>query len=182
MKKIFIVTILTIFVFSEDFSLGILKQNDNFLIPKFDTNMSYEEFDILSTQINIKDIGYSLIVPGYIHYKAHDTFNTYVVAGIRGTAYATMMYLYFNSVYNKSSKGDTGSFFANYYNMSDNDKISFGWALNISIVTWLYDWIHGINELKTRQNIIRYKYGLKFNLIKRDNNLVGANVAIGAKF
>jgi hypothetical protein len=170
MKLLFISLFFILSLFGEDFSLSIQKQNDKFDLPPMNGDMTYLEFDVLSTNIGLKDIGYSLIVPGYIHFKAKNKFNAYSILIIRSITYGAMGYLYLNSIYNTEGNKDEGSFFANYVNMSDEDKLKFGWALNVSIVTWLYDWIHGINALENKQNMIRYKYGWKLNISQSKNS------------
>jgi hypothetical protein len=161
MKRLLLFIIFITFSFAEDFELSLREPNDNFIHPTFDLNMSYEEYELLSTEVSLKDIGYALIVPGYIHSKAHDDFQSTILIWIRLISYASMAYIYYDSFSDENQQ--TSSTSVNYLNMDTDHKIAFDTALNIALITFLYDWIRGVNVLENKQNHIRYKYGWKLN-------------------
>ena len=142
MKKIVPIILIFISAFGSDFAISHEQLNDKFNIPTIDKNMSYEEFELLSYTPGIKDIGYALIVPGYIHFKAHDETQGYWNLGLRLTTYATMAATYYSqdSLANETNRG------------------VFNTALLSAIGLFLYDWIHGINTLESKQTHIRYDY------------------------
>ena len=161
MKKLLLITLVTVFSFASDFAISHEQLNDKFIIPDINENMSFEEFELLSYSPGIKDIGYAILVPGYVHFRAHDPLLGYISLGLSLTGYATMVAIS-NSEENFSN---------------ETNRAVFDTALVTVIGVFLFDWIHGLYTLETKQTSIRYKYAKKISFIpKKDGAIVGLNV------
>jgi hypothetical protein len=173
MRNLLLLLLTTVLLQAEDFSIEVQKLNDQFDIPKIDQEMSYEEFDLLSTKFGLKDIGYSLIVPGYVHYKAHDEIHGHAVLGIRSIAYAVIGYTYWDA-----TREDGNA------ELTQEKKDIIYYSTLVALSTWLYDWIRGINVLEDKQHQIRYKYAMKLSLVPvpAKDGSVTTKIGIGASF
>jgi len=163
MKKIFIILILlgvNLKTNAQDIDLYKKDKNDNYKMPNINQKMTYEEFELLSQNMRMKDMLYASIVPGYVHFKANDKKTGYWLLGIRSASYITMGALYFSGKHELLS--------IDYNNLSDEERESknkyentFYTALAIATATYIYDIIHGDAVLHKKQEKIRYKYAIK---------------------
>jgi len=181
MKLLLYFILIITFTFGEDFALLLEQKNDNFNLPQIDSSISFNEYELLSTTIGLKDIGYSLIIPGYIHYKAKDNIGAYYLMSIRLLSYTSMMITYYDGI-RQSNKEQSSSTTLNYLNMDTKHKLAFDTAFNIAIATFLYDWIIGVNILSNKQNLIRYKYGWKLNFKTNIENNSSTILSLEKKF
>jgi hypothetical protein len=162
MLKLFLLFITIFFInfaYSQDIEIYKKEKNDNYQLPKIHPEMTFEEFELLSQNIRMKDMMYATIVPGYIHFKAQQPKQAYWIMGIRGTSYITAAYVFWDA--NKKYGG------LNQTEVSDKDKNKYQNLLIASIstatLTYLYDIIHGDHILHQKQEKIRYKYTIKLN-------------------
>lgn len=176
MKKIIFGLFLIIsFVYkvkAQDIDLYKINKDDNVNSPKISSSMSFNEFQILSRDLRMKDMMYGVVVPGYVHFKAKENNAGYILLGLRTASYVGICGVYISS----KSRGDkfySGIISTN--NDINNIKITDNWSVKKSDVivvasvvtmfsTYLFDWIHGQYILQKKQNMIRYKYGIKLNI------------------
>lgn len=176
MKKIIFGLFLIIsFVYNvkaQDIDLYKINKDDNVNSPKISSSMSFNEFQILSRDLRMKDMMYGVVVPGYVHFKAKENNAGYILLGLRTASYVGICGVYISS----KSRGDkfySGIISTN--NDINNIKITDNWSVKKSDVivvasvvtmfsTYLFDWIHGQYILQKKQNMIRYKYGIKLNI------------------
>lgn len=165
MKNNYLIILFLFFVkltFSQDMSLYNRYVGDKEKMPNLYENMTFEDYQMLSRDIKMMDMMYATIVPGYIHFKAKDTKRGYYILAARMTGYAglTTNYIRLNN-YNKSYKDM----------LTDpalkTDRLLFFTSLSIIATSYVYDWIHGKRVLKTKQEQIRYKYGIKLKMEKQ---------------
>ena len=165
MKNNYLIILFIFFVkltFAQDMSLYNRYVGDKEKMPDLYENMTFEDYQMLSRDIKMMDMMYATIVPGYIHFKAKDTKRGYYILAARMTGYAglTANYIRLNN-YNKS-----------YTDMINDpalktDRLLFFTSLSIIATSYVYDWIHGKRVLKTKQEQIRYKYGIKLKMEKQ---------------
>lgn len=171
------------FVFSV-FSISLLAQDVDFYLKNNDDNlspvninpqMSFEEYEILSSDFRMQDMMFSAIVPGYVHFKAKDNVVGYSLLAISAASYATFGYQAF---WVKKTITDSTLFYnlLNYNSLSSEIKrnsIIMGSALFLITSTYVFDVIHGKFRLQKKQNAIRYKYNFKASISTNsspDNN------------
>lgn len=142
---------------AQDIDLYKKEKNDNYDLPKINQNMSFDEFELLSHNMRMKDMLYAGFVPGYVHFKAQEPKKGYWLLGIRSISYLSMgiVLLDANATYGK----------INFSSAELSDKkvyqnIFYG-ALTLASATYLYDIIHGDAILNKKQEKIRYKYSIK---------------------
>jgi len=159
MKRIILIgfVFLSTLSYAQDIDLYQKKKNDNYQLPRIYQEMSFDEFDLLSQNVRMKDMMYAGFVPGYIHFKAKENKTGYWLVGIRSASYITMgiLYLDFDHKYGNTNLLDAKTSDQKIY---QNIFIS---ALTIAWSTYLYDLIHGEHILHKKQERIRYKYALK---------------------
>jgi hypothetical protein len=163
MKTLFTLLFILGFVFqniAQDIDVYKKDRNDNYKMPKINDNMTYEEFELLSQNMRMKDMLYASVVPGYAHFKANDKKTGYWLLGIRSASYITMGVVYYSGKYNLTT--------LEYESLSEEDKKTldrhenaFYTALTIATASYIYDIIHGDAVLHRKQERIRYKYALK---------------------
>jgi len=176
MKKLifglFLIISTTALLTAQDIDLYKINKDDNVKSPKISQAMSFDEFQILSRDLRMKDMMYGMIVPGYVHFYAKEKKTAYTLLGLRSAAYIGLGAVYISS----KSRGD--KWYNNFTNAQDdinNVQITDDWAVKKSDIviavsmitifsTYVYDWIHGQYKLRKKQNIIRYKYGIKLKL------------------
>ena len=150
-------------LFSQDLDIYKKGKDDNLQTPNIPSGMSYSEFQILSRNLRLKDMLYAMVVPGYVHFKADEKATGYTLLGLRTAGYIGLGAIYYS--YNKHY--DANYDFGNTHDGTidvNNYDIAFVTSLTVIFATYLYDWIHGDYKLKKKQNLIRYKYGLKVEL------------------
>jgi len=161
MKQLLILFILMFsqFVAAQDIDLYQRYVGDREKMPNLYENMTFEEYQVLSRDIRMMDMMYATIVPGYIHFKAGDKKKGYYILGARMSGYAglTANYIRLNN-YDK-----------NYTDLFNDpalktDRLLFFTSISIVLSSYVYDWIHGKHTLEKRQELIRYKYGIKLKM------------------
>jgi len=175
MKKLFIILFFVftdIIAFSQDIDLYKINKDDNVKSPKISSAMSFDEFQLLSRDLRMKDMMYAIIVPGYVHFNTKENKTGYVLLGLRSASYIGLGATYFSS----KARGDKWySKFSNSNNDVGNIQITEDWSVKKSDIivatsiitifsTYVYDWVHGQYKLRKKQNMIRYKYGIKLKL------------------
>ncbi len=190
MKKILIILSLILvksMVFSQDIDLYNIKKDDNITSPKIPSTMSFNEFQLLSQNLRMKDMMYAIIVPGYVHFKAKENKTAYTLLTLRTASYIGLGTSYFSS----KARGDKWySGLINSKSDASNIQITEDWSIKKSDVvvvasmvtifsTYLYDWIHGQYKLQKKQNMIRYKYGIKLKLEQNLSSNIKFSPALG---
>ena len=149
--------------FSQDFDVYHRKKDDGLKIPEVYENMFLDEYQLLSRDIRMMDMAYSAILPGYVHFKAKENILGYTVLGFRMIGFAG---LYAN--YYRMKNYDTRIWeLANGNSSYKTDQAIFISSIAIIASSYLFDWIHGKFRLERKQELIKYKYGMKLKLEKR---------------
>ena len=151
-------------IFSQDIDFYHKNKNDNYIMPRISSEMSYEEFELLSEKTRMMDMVYAMVVPGYIHFKSYDKTTGYVLLGTRSMAFGVMGYEYYKDGGLKDTKYDV-------YSEQNNNAIIFNVAIGVAVATYLYDWIHGDYLLRKKQESIRYKYAPRVTMAYSSCNL-----------
>ena len=141
--------------------LDIYKKTDNskYKIPDISTEMTYEEFKILGTNLRMQDMMIATILPGHVHFKIGEKKTGYYILGTRVLGYGAWAYLALN---NKSLFNIV--LYDNYTfwdKTSTGDKIVAYTSVVLMVGSYFYDWIHGKYILDDKQSKIRYKYAKK---------------------
>lgn len=129
--------------------------------------MSFDEFQLLSQNIRVKNMLYAAIVPGHIHFKAQSPHTGYWIAGVRSAALITM-----GAVYIQNKQEISNLTFNDIIKEDDTPnykKIFYGSAA-VAIGTYLFDLIHGEAVLSQKQEQIRYKYSIQ---ISNQSSIIG---------
>jgi len=165
MKKLLLVTFIFISLsgFSQDIEFFNRYKNDNYLLPKIDSSMNFEEFKMLSQNLRMMDMVEAAIVPGYVHFKTGEKKIAFSLLGARLLSYTTIAILAFDedvkiSGFNITLLNEKANQEASKYR---NIYVS---AFLLATSTYLFDWIRGSNSLKNKQEEIRYKYAMKMSL------------------
>ncbi len=160
-KNVFIILLLFSFGMSaQDLDIYNLKKNSNFNLPDIPKDMTYDEFEILSTNLRIQDMAIAIVLPGHVHFKINEKKQGYYILGARGLGYAGWAYL---STTESSLLGTIASDATGISNGKPDtgDQIVAYTSLTLIVGSYLYDWIHGKYMLDRKQNKIRYKYAMK---------------------
>ncbi|MBN1251477.1 MAG: hypothetical protein JXR51_02820 [Bacteroidales bacterium] len=146
--------------FSQDFDIYHKLKDDNIKIPKMYENTLFDDYQILARDIRMMDMAYAAIVPGYIHFKAKDNRTGYMLLSARMLGFSGIAANYFRM---KSEDKYISDIFTSdkSYNA---DKIILISSISLIFSTYLFDWIHGKARLEKKQELIRYRYGIKFNM------------------
>jgi len=146
--------------FAQDIDVYKKDRNDNYKMPKINEGMTYEEFELLSQNMRMKDMLYASIMPGYVHFKANDKKTGYWLVGIRSASFLTILTSYNSASYEFGN--------LDVENLSEDDQKRFNRLKNafyIGIATatasYVYDVMHGDAVLHRKQEKIRYKYSIK---------------------
>ena len=145
---------------AQDIDLYKKDKNDNYKIPKIDQKMTYEEFELLSQNMRMKDMLYAGIVPGYVHFKANEKKTGYWLLGIRSASYIALATTYLSGKH-KLLSIDTNDLSDEEFDDRKGYEYGFYTAVSIATATYLYDVIHGDAVLHRKQEKIRYKYAIK---------------------
>ncbi|HKK58170.1 MAG TPA: hypothetical protein VJ937_01715 [Salinivirga sp.] len=163
---IIIFTFISVMSSAQDFDIYPRLQDDKIKTPGINANMTADEFSLLSRNIRMMDMPYSLIVPGYIHFKAKDNTVGYTLLGLRIAGYTGLaINAYRLIIFDKRAENIiTGK------NNLKQDQNLFITSSILILGSWLFDWIHGKYRLEKKQELIRYKYGIKLQLEKSQRN------------
>jgi len=160
MRYIFLLFLFLDFhAFAQDLDVYKVKKNSNFELPDIAKEMTFQEFELLSTNLRMQDMITAVILPGHVHFKIKEKKIGYYILGARSLGYASWAYLSTNneSLLNILFLPD----YNHLYNVSDTETIVAYTATVLIIGSYLYDWIHGRYLLDKKQNSIRYKYAKK---------------------
>jgi len=161
---VFLILLFSTILNAQDIDIYHKNKNDNFELPYLNSKMSYDEFVLLSTNLRIKDMFYAAIVPGHAHFKAKDTKTGFLIFSIRMAAYGGLGFIYYDVKSTTNNFANTS--FKEYIDEHDRYKNIYVGSLALIVSTYLFDWIHGEYRLEKKQAMIRYKYGLKLNLMR----------------
>ncbi len=151
---------------AQDFEIYPKLKDDNIKMSDLYENTLLDEYQILSRNIKMMDMAYSVIVPGYIHFKAKENRLGYSILAARFLGYSGLAINYIN---NKNINNS----FSDIYNIKSEynaDKLLFYSSVSLIISSYLFDWIHGKYRLEKKQEIIRYKYSIKLKINKLSQN------------
>lgn len=165
-KYIFILSIFIGFghiSYSQDIDIFQKKKNDNFKFEDINTQMSFNEYQLLSRNLRMKEMMYAMVVPGYIHFYAKEKKTAYSILALRTAAYGELAYMLATESIDFSIIKTPNLTFKEDDLPKIDIYLTYG-AIGIIIGTYLYDWIHGQYVLKRKQERIRYKYNMKMNL------------------
>ncbi len=147
---------LTLSAVAQDVDVYNRTTNDNFRFPERPAAMSFEEFELLSTDLRMQDMMGAALVPGYVHFKIKEKKKGWWLVGIRSVGYMGFAYL---SYRNKSALNIVFNPFAKYTDKNyTSDAIVAYTSIFLVAGSFLYDWFHGRWILEHKQNKIRYKY------------------------
>ncbi len=163
MKYIFTLIFVLIFVFAktQDVSVFTYKTNDNFILPPLNTGVSIDEFQLLSRNFRMIDMFYSVLVPGYVHFKAKDRKAGYMLLTSELVGVASISYAYYRS------KIDIIQVFNGETKQVKLDKVgrnSLIAGVSLIATSYIFDIVHGSYRLHKKQEQIRFKYGTKMNM------------------
>ncbi len=145
--------------FAQDLDVYKVKKNSNFELPDIPKDMTFQEFELLSTNLRMQDMVIAAVLPGHVHFKIKEKKAGYYLLGTRSLGYAGWAYL---SIKEESLLNMLFLPGYNYlYNISTGDKIVAYTSVVLIVGSYLYDWIHGKYILDKKQNKIRYKYAKK---------------------
>ncbi len=151
---------LTLQINAQDIDLYKKDKNDNYKLPNINQKMTYEEFELLSQNMRMKDMLYAGVVPGYVHFKANDKKTGYWLLGIRSASYIALTATYLSGKH-KLLAIDTNDLSDEELDDKNRYENSFYTAITIATATYIYDIIHGEAVLHRKQEKIRYKYAIK---------------------
>jgi hypothetical protein len=167
MKNILItlVALFTVQLLSaQDLDIYQKRKNSNYQLPYMNKQMSLEEFQLLNRTLRLQDMIYAMVVPGYVHFKAKDPGVGWTMAGVRIAGFGGLAYIYLKGNYTiKELFSKDGTDLPDYQEFKNQKNIAIA-SFGLIFGSYLFDWIHGKHRLDKKQEYIRYKYGLKFNL------------------
>lgn len=152
---------------AQDFDMYKKQLNDRFEMPQISESMTFEEFQLLSRELRMKDMLYAMVVPGYTHFYAHKPKIGYGMLGARLIGYGGLTYVLVKGDKNVNLKNILGFDF-DKDNFSDGKEELYS-VISVSAVvviigSYLFDWIHGQHMLQKQQEEIRFKYSMMMNL------------------
>ncbi|MBN1651309.1 MAG: hypothetical protein JW857_08275 [Bacteroidales bacterium] len=151
-------------VLAQDLDIYAKKKNSNYELPFLNPQTSFEEFQILNRTLRMQDMVYAAIVPGYIHFKVKDPTLGYALLGARTSGYLGLYYVLTDNSYSLVELiNNNPPNSANSADFNTQKNITYT-ALGLIIGSYLFDWIHGRHRLEKKQELIRYKYGMKLSL------------------
>ncbi len=163
--SLFFLLILSFSLSAQDIDIYSKKKNSNYELPKLNPQTSFEEFQLLNRTLRLQDMAFAALVPGYVHFKVKDPVVGYTLVGLRSIGYAGLVYVLkdnsyaFTDLINNTPPNNTSN------NSDFNQKKDITYiSLALIVSTYVFDWIHGKHRLEKKQELIRYKYGLKLNL------------------
>lgn len=145
---------------AQDFDIYPRLKDDNVEMSKVYENTLFDEYQLLSRNIRMMDMAYSVIVPGYVHFKAKDFATGYSLLGIRLLGYSGLAL----NAYDMNKQGLKISDIPNLDSTFNKDKYIFISSITLIASSYLFDWIHGKYRLEKKQEKIRYKYSIKLKM------------------
>ncbi len=148
---------------AQDFDVFHRREGDQTEMPRLYENMLFEEFQLLERDVRMMDMAYSAIVPGYVHFKAKDNAMGFVLLGTRTVGFAGIAA---NMIRMKNRGQNLGDIWLDDPAFK-TDQALFVTSLTLILSSYLFDWIHGKYRLEKKQELIRYKYGIKLKMDQR---------------
>lgn len=150
---------------AQDFDIYPRMKDDNVKMPQLHEQMTLNEYQILSRDIRMMDMGYSFFVPGYVHFKAKETATGYGVLSARMLGVAGFGL----NAWRVKDRFTSIHKFSDLYSNAWVDGMIFFTSASLLMGSYLFDWIHGKARLEQKQEMIRYRYGLKLQLEAPDH-------------
>jgi len=182
---LFFVLIFSFSLSAQDIDIYSKKKNSNYELPNLNPQTSFEEFQLLNRTLRMQDMAFAAIVPGYVHFKVKDPGMGYTMLGLRSAGYAGLIYVISQDAFAlrdliNNSPPQNSENLSSYNTQQNITYISLG----LIIGTYLFDYIHGKHRLEKKQEMIRYKYGLKLNMsyLPMSNNPNSAFPTIGLRY
>jgi len=168
---------------SQDIDIFQKKKNDNFKFESINTQMSIDEYRILSRNLRMKEMMYAMIAPGYVHFYANENTYGYSILALRTAAYGELAYMALTDRIDFSLVQKPNLTFKEDDIPKTDIYMTYG-AIGVILGTYFYDWIHGQYILKKKQENIRYKYNMKMNLslINNPNGNPTPGVSLNIQF
>jgi hypothetical protein len=182
MKKLILFSFIVLFgglnIKAQDIDVYTKKKNDNYHLPKINSKMSFEEFQLLDKHLKMQDMLYAMVVPGYVHFQAKDKIVGYSLLGLRSLGFGGIYYV-------SKTTGITLPTLLSFSNLESykrEEKILL-YSSALILTTYFFDWIHGKYRLEKKQNMIRYRYGMKINfteisMLNTKNTFYGVSLHI----
>ncbi len=184
MKKIF-TAILIVFSFfyseisfSQDFDIFNKQLNDNFDMPHINKDMNFQEYQLLSRNLRMKDMLYAMVVPGYAHFYAQENKLGYSMLGTRIAGYAGLFYIYEKNKDRIDLRHLLGiGFNSSVFPEEDRNKYSAIYATSLVLIfgSYFFDWIHGQYILQKKQEKIRFKFSPHITANTINNTNIGTS-------
>lgn len=149
---------------AQDIDIYSKKKNSNYELPQLNPQTSFEEFQLLNRTLRMQDMAYAAIVPGYVHFKVKDKAVGYSILAVRSVGFGGLIYVLNDNSFslvdliNNSPPNSTNS-----SEFTEQQNITY-LSLGVIVGSYLFDWIHGKHRLEKKQEMIRYKYGIKLNM------------------
>lgn len=156
----------SIFALGQDFDVYPRLQDDKLERPDVYENMLFEDFQLLSRNVRMMDMAYSAVVPGYIHFKAHENKMGYYLLGTRLAGYAGI-------AINYARLNDAGQNYADLINgrgVKTSDKVIFASSMAFIFGSYIFDWIHGKARLEKKQEMVRYRHSIKLKMSEQSHS------------
>ncbi|NPA42562.1 MAG: hypothetical protein GXO27_00840 [Chlorobi bacterium] len=142
--------------FAQDADIYQRRPGDRFEFPAKPSGMTFEEFELLETDLRMQDMMAAAIVPGYVHFRIHEKKKGWYLVGIRTLGYAGAVYLAANDkslwrvLFDPTAK----------YTDKDHARNAAVAYLSAALIggSFIYDWVHGRVLLQRKQTRIRFKY------------------------
>lgn len=161
MKRILSVvfTLSAAWLTAQDFSIFHRYESDRLVFDGVPAEMSFNEYQLLSRDIRMIDIGYAMVVPGFTHFKAQEPVYAWSILGVDAVA-ATVLAVQLNTL---QQAGLTYAE-AQALNGYQRERQLIGASATVIFTAFLFDHIHGKWRLERKQEAIRYKYQPKIRM------------------
>ena len=166
--------------FSQDIDIFNKQLNDNFNMPHIDKNMNFQEYQLLSRNLRMKDMLYAMIVPGYVHFYSQDNKLGYSMLGTRIAGYSGLLYV----LAKNSDRVDLKDLLRIGFNSSifpEDERTKYSVITTTSLIfifgSYFFDWIHGQYILQKKQEEIRFKFSphITAGIVNNTNINTGKN-------
>jgi len=153
---IFLLLAVPAWVYGQDVDIYQRTQNDRFDFPQRPAGMTFDEYELLSTELRLQDMAAAMVVPGYVHFLIKEKKTGWILVGTRAAGYAGAAYLALNDQSLWRLLFDP----VNRYTDAEYTLHATVAYLSAALIagSYLYDWIHGRYLLQHKQTQIRFKY------------------------
>ena len=133
--------------------------------------MSFEQYQIVTTNLRMQDMAFAIIVPGHAHFKVKDPKTAYTLLGLRSAAFIGMYSAYYSA---RNSNFNYRELMEGIPPLKSERNLFIG-SLALAIGTYFFDWIHATKRLKLKQDQIHYHFGIR--PLPLDNSESGGQIA-----